>query len=142
MEKFAVFGNPISHSKSPRIHALFAAQTGIEHPYGTVLAPLDGFETALQAFIHAGGQGANVTVPFKEHAYEVASELSERASLAGAVNTLKVLPDGGLLGDNTDGIGLLTDLERQGLIKPKDRILLVGAGAQHGRDLAAVVFWL
>ncbi|CAI1201762.1 shikimate dehydrogenase [Serratia liquefaciens] len=128
MEKFAVFGNPISHSKSPRIHALFAAQTGIEHPYGTVLAPLDGFETALQAFIHAGGQGANVTVPFKEHAYEVASELSERASLAGAVNTLKVLPDGGLLGDNTDGIGLLTDLERQGLIKPKDRILLVGAG--------------
>lgn len=57
MEKFAVFGNPISHSKSPRIHALFAAQTGIEHPYGTVLAPLDGFETALQAFIHAGGQG-------------------------------------------------------------------------------------
>ncbi|MNP41950.1 Shikimate dehydrogenase [compost metagenome] len=93
-----------------------------------MLAPLDGFETALQAFIHAGGQGANVTVPFKEHAYEAASELSERASLAGAVNTLKVLPDGGLLGDNTDGIGLLTDLERQGLIKPKDRILLVGAG--------------
>ncbi|MGO2441104.1 shikimate dehydrogenase [Serratia proteamaculans] len=128
MEKFAVFGNPIGHSKSPRIHALFAAQTGIEHPYGTVLAPLDGFETTLQAFIQAGGQGANVTVPFKEKAYEAATELSQRASLAGAVNTLKILPDGGLLGDNTDGIGLLTDLERQGLIQPKDRILLVGAG--------------
>ncbi|CAI0894731.1 shikimate dehydrogenase [Serratia entomophila] len=128
MEKFAVFGNPIGHSKSPRIHALFAAQTGIEHPYGAVLAPLDGFETRLQAFIAAGGQGANVTVPFKERAYVAASELSERASLAGAVNTLKVLPQGGLLGDNTDGIGLLTDLERQHLVRPQDRILLVGAG--------------
>jgi shikimate dehydrogenase len=128
MEKFAVFGNPISHSKSPRIHALFAVQTGIEHPYGAVLAPLDDFEATLQMFIRAGGQGANVTVPFKEKAYEVATELSERASLAGAVNTLKVLPEGGLLGDNTDGIGLLTDLERQGLIRPKDRVLLVGAG--------------
>ncbi|WP_434461680.1 shikimate dehydrogenase [Serratia plymuthica] len=128
MEKFAVFGNPIGHSKSPRIHALFAAQTGLEHPYGRVLAPLDGFETTLQAFIQAGGLGANVTVPFKEHAYKVATELSERASLAGAVNTLKVLPEGRLLGDNTDGIGLLTDLERKKLIQPKDRILLVGAG--------------
>lgn len=98
MEKFAVFGNPIGHSKSPRIHALFAAQTGIEHPYGAVLAPLDSFETSLQAFIHAGGLGANVTVPFKERAYELASELSERAAMAGAVNTLKVLPNGGLLG--------------------------------------------
>lgn len=128
MEKFAVFGNPIGHSKSPRIHALFAAQTGIEHPYGTVLAPLDGFETSLQAFIRAGGLGANVTVPFKERAYSAASELSERAAMAGAVNTLKVLPNGELLGDNTDGIGLLTDLQRQQLIRPQDRILLVGAG--------------
>ncbi|OMQ21182.1 shikimate dehydrogenase [Serratia oryzae] len=128
MEKFAVFGNPIAHSKSPRIHALFAEQTGIEHPYGTVLAPLDGFEVALQQFIAEGGKGANVTVPFKERAYEVSTELSDRAAIAGAVNTLKVLPNGGLLGDNTDGIGLLTDLECQQLIQPGDRILLVGAG--------------
>ncbi|MDQ9130117.1 shikimate dehydrogenase [Serratia fonticola] len=128
MEKFAVFGNPIAHSKSPRIHALFAQQTGIEHPYGTVLAPLDGFVPTLQRFIAVGGQGANVTVPFKECAYEAASELSERAAMAGAVNTLKVLPDGKLLGDNTDGIGLLSDLERQRLIRPDDRVLLVGAG--------------
>ncbi|WP_447873254.1 shikimate dehydrogenase [Serratia fonticola] len=128
MEKFAVFGNPIAHSKSPRIHALFAQQTGIEHPYGTVLAPLDGFVPTLQQFIAAGGQGANVTVPFKECAYEAADELSERAAMAGAVNTLKVLPDGKLLGDNTDGIGLLSDLERQRLIRPSDRVLLVGAG--------------
>lgn len=128
MEKFAVFGNPISHSKSPLIHALFAEQTGIDHPYGTVLAPLESFEASLQAFIRAGGQGANVTVPFKERAFQAASELSELASLAGAVNTLKVLPEGGLLGDNTDGIGLLTDLKRQQLIWPQDHILLVGAG--------------
>jgi shikimate dehydrogenase len=141
MEKFAVFGNPIGHSKSPRIHALFAAQTGIEHPYGTVLAPLDGFETTLQTFIQAGGKGANVTVPFKENAYEAATELSQRASLAGAVNTLKILPDGGLLGDNTDGIGLLTDLERQKLIQPKERILLVGAGgAARGAILPLLSF--
>jgi len=128
MEKFAVFGNPIAHSKSPRIHALFAEQTQIDHPYGSVLAPLDGFESVLQQFIIEGGKGANVTVPFKERAYEASSELSDRAAIAGAVNTLKVLPDGRLLGDNTDGIGLLTDLERQQLIQPGDRILLVGAG--------------
>lgn len=128
MEKFAVFGNPIAHSKSPRIHALFAEQTGIEHPYGTVLAPLDGFEHSLQQFITAGGKGANVTVPFKERAYELAGQLSERAAMAGAVNTLKVLADGELLGDNTDGIGLLSDLERQQLVQPSDRVLLIGAG--------------
>lgn len=128
MEKFAVFGNPIAHSKSPRIHALFAEQTGIEHPYGTVLAPLEGFEQTLRQFIAAGGKGANVTVPFKECAYEVATEVSERAAIAGAVNTLKVLPDGQLLGDNTDGVGLLSDLERQQLIRPSDRELLIGAG--------------
>ncbi|AHG19883.1 shikimate dehydrogenase [Chania multitudinisentens RB-25] len=128
MEKFAVFGNPIAHSKSPRIHALFAEQTEIDHPYGSVLAPLDGFEVALRQFITAGGKGANVTVPFKESAYAVSNELSDRAAIAGAVNTLKVLPDGRLLGDNTDGIGLLTDLKCQQLLQPGDRILLVGAG--------------
>jgi shikimate dehydrogenase len=141
MEKFAVFGNPIGHSKSPRIHALFAEQTGIEHPYGTVLAPLDGFATTLQDFITAGGKGANVTVPFKEQAYEIANELSERAAMAGAVNTLKVKDSGYLLGDNTDGVGLLTDLERQRLIQPKDRILLVGAGgAARGTILPLLSF--
>lgn len=128
MDKFAVFGNPIAHSKSPRIHALFAQQTGIAHPYGTVLAPVDDFAGSLQEFIGAGGEGANITVPFKEQAYQLADELTERAAMAGAVNTLKRQHDGLLLGDNTDGIGLLSDLERQGLINPGDCILLVGAG--------------
>lgn len=128
MKKYVVFGNPIAHSKSPRIHALFAEQTGVEHPYGAMLAPLDGFGSALQQFIAGGGLGANVTLPFKEQAYKAATKLSQAAELAGAVNTLKLLPNGELFGDNTDGIGLLSDLERQQFIRSKDRVLLVGAG--------------
>lgn len=128
MAKFAVLGNPIAHSKSPRIHALFAEQTGIEHPYGAVLAPLEEFDSTLQQFIAAGGKGVNITVPFKERAYELATELSERAAMAGAVNTLKISPGGQLSGDNTDGIGLLSDLQYQQLIRPNDRVLLIGAG--------------
>ncbi|WP_338560386.1 shikimate dehydrogenase [Erwinia sp. E_sp_B04_7] len=128
MQTFAVFGNPVTHSKSPRIHQLFAEQTGIDHPYGRICAPVEGFSSSLSEFMQQGGKGANVTLPFKEQAYEMADELTERAALAGAVNTVKRLEDGRLLGDNTDGIGLLTDLNRLELIKPADRILLVGAG--------------
>lgn len=128
MRNFAVFGNPINHSKSPRIHQLFAQQTGIPHPYDRICAPVDEFERSVAAFIAQDGAGANVTLPFKEQAYRLVDELTERASLAGAVNTIKKLDDGRLLGDNTDGIGLLTDLERLSLIKPGDRVLLVGAG--------------
>lgn len=128
MSSFVVIGNPINHSKSPRIHQLFAEQTGIAHPYERLCAPLDGFEQAVRAFFVRGGLGANVTLPFKQQAYELASELTERAALSGAVNTLKKLDDGRLSGDNTDGIGLLSDLERLDLIKPDDRILLIGAG--------------
>jgi shikimate dehydrogenase len=128
MEQYAVFGNPIAHSKSPFIHLRFAQQLKIEHPYGRVLAPLDAFNETLDAFIAAGGKGCNVTVPFKEDAFARADELTERAALAGAVNTLKRLEDGRLLGDNTDGIGLLSDLERLAFIKPGYRVLLIGAG--------------
>lgn len=128
MDTFAVFGNPIQHSKSPQIHKLFAEQLNIEHPYGRILAPLDAFIETLDSFFAAGGKGANVTLPFKEQAFAHADELTERAALAGAVNTLKRLEDGRLLGDNTDGIGLLSDLERLALIKPGDRVLLLGAG--------------
>ena len=128
METFVVFGNPISHSKSPRIHQLFAQQTGIMHPYGRICAPVDDFSGALQHFFIAGGRGANVTLPFKQEAFALADELTERAASAGAVNTLKREVDGRLLGDNTDGIGLLSDLQRLSLIQPGDRILLIGAG--------------
>lgn len=128
MESYVVFGNPIAHSKSPFIHQQFAGQLGIAHPYGRMLAPLDGFLPTLENFFRQGGKGANVTVPFKEEAFARADELTERAALAGAVNTLKRLNDGRILGDNTDGIGLLSDLERLDLIKPGDRVLLIGAG--------------
>ncbi|MGL4723127.1 MAG: shikimate dehydrogenase [Scandinavium sp.] len=128
MEPYAVFGNPIAHSKSPFIHQQFALQLNIEHPYGRVLAPREAFNAALDTFMAAGGKGCNVTVPFKEEAFSRADELTERAAMAGAVNTLKRLEDGRLLGDNTDGIGLLSDLERLAFIKPGFRILLVGAG--------------
>lgn len=128
MPSFVVFGNPISHSKSPRIHQLFAEQTGIPHLYDRLCAPIDGFERSARQFFAQGGQGANITLPFKQQAFELSNELTERAALAGAVNTLKKLDDDRLLGDNTDGIGLLSDLQRLQLIQPDDRILLIGAG--------------
>lgn len=128
METYAVFGHPVAHSKSPFIHQQFAEQLKIDHPYGRILAPLDGFVMTLEQFFAAGGKGANVTVPFKEQASARADELTERAALAGAVNTLMRLQDGRLLGDNTDGIGLLSDLERLKFIRPGARVLLIGAG--------------
>ncbi|OON35526.1 shikimate dehydrogenase [Izhakiella australiensis] len=145
-QPYVVFGNPIKHSKSPHIHQLFALQTGIAHPYGRILAPHDRFAAAIEAFFSAGGQGANVTMPFKLEACQLANQLTERASLAGAVNTLKRRDDGSLLGDNTDGIGLLTDLQRLDMLQPGYKVLLIGAGGaargvilpllQYGVDIA------
>ncbi|MEI7256978.1 shikimate dehydrogenase [Dickeya dadantii] len=127
-QSFAVFGHPIAHSKSPRIHALFAEQMGISLTYERILAPLDGFEDSLKAFFQHGACGANVTAPFKERACAAMDELSERARSAGAVNTIQKKVDGSLYGDNTDGIGLLSDLQQHEFIQPHDRVLLVGAG--------------
>lgn len=127
-DHYAVFGNPIAHSKSPRIHAEFARQTGEDLDYVALLAPLDDFAGAVAAFRDAGGRGANVTVPFKEDAFRLATRLTPRAQGAGAVNTLTF--DGGeIAGDNTDGAGLVRDLAvnlRQALAG--QRILLMGAG--------------
>ncbi len=128
MDKYAVLGHPISHSKSPFIHTLFAKQTMQNMQYEAIEAPLDGFKGTVQAFIQQGGKGCNVTVPFKEEAYAMADLLSERARLAGAVNTLKVLDDGGLLGDNTDGAGLVADLHLNNISLEGKRVLLIGAG--------------
>ena len=127
-DAYAVFGNPIAHSKSPRIHAEFARQTGQDMNYSARLAPLDGFAEAVQAFRAEGGRGANVTVPFKEQAFALVTRLSERARVAGAVNTLVFEPEG-LYGDNTDGAGLVRDLTANlGLDLAGRRILLMGAG--------------
>ncbi|HEY9097467.1 MAG TPA: shikimate dehydrogenase [Thiobacillus sp.] len=127
-DRYAVFGHPIAHSKSPQIHATFARQTGQDMTYEAILAPLDGFAESVTQFIAAGGRGANVTVPFKEAAYTLATRLSPRAQRAGAVNTLIFEADG-IVGDNTDGAGLVADLTRN-LHRPLDgkRILLLGAG--------------
>ncbi len=125
---YAVIGNPIAHSKSPEIHARFAQETAQVMQYTRLLAPLDSFATTVQKFIEEGAKGANVTVPFKLDAYALATTLTDRAQAAGAVNTLKF--DGEtILGDNTDGIGLVTDIVRNaGVSLTGKRILLLGAG--------------
>ncbi len=128
VKQFAVFGNPVSHSRSPRIHELFAMQVGIKQTYRAIQAPVDAFEDTLDAFFASGARGANITAPFKERAYAKSHDVTKRAYLAGAVNTLKRLDDGCLLGDNTDGIGLLADLTRLAFIQPQYCVLLVGAG--------------
>ncbi|WP_252272313.1 shikimate dehydrogenase [Pseudomonas subflava] len=128
MDRYGVFGNPIGHSKSPLIHRLFAEQTGQDLTYEALPAPLEDFPGYARAFFETG-RGGNVTVPFKEEAYRLADELSERARRAGAVNTLKKLDEGRLLGDNTDGAGLVRDLTvNAGLDLADKRILLLGAG--------------
>ena len=126
MDRYAVIGNPIAHSKSPRIHAAFAAQTGQQLSYEALLAPLDGFRAAVAEFRHAGGRGMNVTVPFKLEAHALAERLSPRAEAAGAVNTLAFDGDG-IFGDNTDGAGLVRDLTHN-LNCPltERRVLLLG----------------
>lgn len=127
-DRYAVIGNPIAHSKSPEIHTCFAAQTHQKVIYERLLAPLEGFATAVHRFIQEGGRGANVTVPFKLEAHAFATSLTERAQAAGAVNTLKFDKDV-VLGDNTDGVGLVTDIVRNAdtVVKAK-RVLLLGAG--------------
>lgn len=128
MDHYVVFGNPIGHSKSPLIHRLFAEQTGQQLDYSTLLAPLEDFIGCAQAFFEQG-LGANITVPFKEQAFRLADSLTERAQRAGAVNTLRKGTDGRLLGDNTDGAGLVRDLTvNAGFSLLGKRILLLGAG--------------
>ncbi|MBD9422069.1 shikimate dehydrogenase [Achromobacter sp. ACM04] len=128
LARYAVIGNPIAHSRSPQIHAMFAEQTGKPLRYERLLAPVDGFAQAVAAFVAEGGLGLNVTVPFKLDAYALAAgRLSSRARLAGAVNTLS-WRDGAWHGCNTDGVGLVSDLLRLGVRLTGASVLLVGAG--------------
>ena len=132
VDHYVVIGNPIAHSKSPQIHAAFALQTGEAMAYERLLAPLDGFEATVRDFIATGGRGANVTVPFKLEAFALADTLSERATAAGAVNTLRFDHDGAqvrIVGDNTDGVGLVRDIVANAGVAIKGaRVLLLGAG--------------
>lgn len=155
-DRYAIFGNPVAHSKSPRIHALFAAQTGEDIQYEAILAPRDDFAGCVRAFARSGGCGANVTLPFKEEAFRLCEQRTARAKAAGAVNTLIIAHEddssdqwsvhraptgvtpplgkgvGGkvhLVGDNTDGAGLVRDIEHNlGFAIAGKRILLLGAG--------------
>ena len=126
--RYAVLGHPVAHSRSPFIHAAFAQATGEPVVYERVLAPLDAFEATLRQFAAEGGQGCNVTVPFKFAAHDLCPRRTARAALAGAANVIRFDAEG-WLADNTDGVGLLLDIE-QGAAMPLAgrRVLLIGAG--------------
>jgi shikimate dehydrogenase len=127
-DRYAVIGNPVAHSKSPWIHAEFARQTGEAIEYGAIEAPVGGFAAAAEAFRAAGGRGLNVTLPFKQEAFRYCRETTARARAAAAANTLSFAGETAS-GDNTDGIGLVTDLERNlGFAIARRRVLLLGAG--------------
>lgn len=126
-DQYRVFGNPIAHSRSPDIHHIFAQQSQQNINYQKQLVGIDGFTSAVTDFIKQNGKGANVTVPFKEQALALADELTERALLAGAVNTL-TFKEGKIFGDNTDGEGLVQDLITNQVILKDSRVLLLGAG--------------
>jgi len=127
--RYAVMGNPVEHSKSPLIHKLFAQQLGHLMEYTALWVDTDGFADAVEQFRLDGGKGLNVTVPFKLEAFRLSQTLSERAKLAGAVNTIRFEPDGKLFGDNTDGTGLVHDLNKNLNIPLRGKkILILGAG--------------
>lgn len=128
-DRYGVMGNPIAHSKSPMIHSLFASQTKQSLSYEAILVEIGAFNEAVEAFRATGGKGLNVTVPFKRDAWKRVDERSPCAELAGAVNTIVVRDDGSLLGDNTDGTGLVRDI-RDNLKLPLagKNILILGAG--------------
>lgn len=132
-EHYAVIGNPVAHSKSPQIHAEFARQTGQDMGYEWLLAPVDAFAATARQFFSAGGKGLNVTVPFKHEAWDMVDAHADSARDADAVNTIR-LEDGKLVGYNTDGIGLVSDIQRNlGFPIRGKRVLLMGAGgATHG----------
>ncbi len=140
LDCYAVMGNPIAHSKSPVIHRMFAEQTGQSVGYDALLVEEDGFPAAVAEFMAAGGKGLNITVPFKQEAWQIADKLSARAQRAGAVNTLWWDENGSLQADNTDGVGLVRDLTGNQSVSLQDKtILLLGAGGAARGVLAPLL---
>ncbi len=138
-DRYAVIGHPISQTKSPQIHTEFARQTGEDITYAAILAPLNEFEKTVQDFIAGGGKGMNVTLPFKQQAYAMCDAVSERAQLAGAVNTL-TFKDGKIVGDTTDGKGLVRDLiGNLGFDIEGKSVLVIGAGGAARGALAPLL---
>lgn len=139
LDHYCVMGYPISHSRSPWIHTRFAELTGEPVFYDRREIPLDHFDRSVQAFVSEGGRGCNITVPFKFEAAALATQTSERALLAQACNVL-TFRDGQILGDNTDGIGLVDDIERNAGVKLQGlRVLLIGAGGAAAGVLGPLI---
>jgi shikimate dehydrogenase len=139
-DRYVLFGNPVAHSPSPVVHAAFAAQTGQDLRYDRQLVPLGEFARAAADFFAGGGRGGNVTVPFKEDAFRFVDRLSARAQRAGAVNTLALEDDGEVLGDNTDGVGLVRDLTvNLNWVIAGRRVLVLGAGGAARGVLAPLL---
>ena len=139
MDRYVVAGNPVEHSQSPFIHAEFARQTGQVMAYGRLLWPLEGFADSLRALVDSGAKGCNITVPFKFEAARIATRLSARAALAQAANVLSFDAEG-WRGDNTDGVGLVRDIEHTaGMALRGQRVLLIGAGGAAAGVLGPVL---
>jgi shikimate dehydrogenase len=139
VDRYAVIGNPVEHSRSPFIHARFAKQTGEAVSYGRVLSPLDAFAPTVRTFAAQGGRGCNVTVPFKLEAPALAARLTPRARLAQAANVLRFDADG-WVGDNTDGIGLVRDIEQNaGVVLAGRSVLVAGAGGAAAGALGPLI---
>lgn len=138
-DRYAVIGHPVAHSRSPQIQAHFAQAHAQAMDYGRIEATAEQFDVKAREFFDSGGKGLNVTLPHKEAAARLADALTERARLAGAVNVLAKRPDGSLLGDNTDGAGLVADLARLGVQVTDRRVLLVGAGGATRGILAPLL---
>jgi shikimate dehydrogenase len=140
LDRYAVFGYPIKHSKSPRIHQIFAEQTGQSLEYSAQEVPAEQFPEAVAAFFAKGGKGLNCTIPLKELAWAYADVKTERAQLSKAVNTLALQADGSILGDNTDGRGLVTDLmSNHAVTLAESRILILGAGGASRGIIAPIL---
>ncbi len=139
VDRYAVIGSPVAHSRSPFIHRAFALATGQAIEYARLECPMDGFETVLRAFAASGARGCNVTLPFKFEALRIAAHCTARAELAGAANTLR-FDDAGWLADNTDGIGLVRDIEANARVAIGGRrLLLIGAGGAAAGALGALL---
>jgi shikimate dehydrogenase len=139
MDRYVVAGNPVEHSQSPFIHAEFARQTAQAMEYGRVLWPLDGFADSVRALAASGAKGCNITVPFKFEAAIQGRRLTERAALAQAANVLRFDADG-WLADNTDGVGLVNDIERNArVLIERKRVLLIGAGGAAAGVLGPIL---
>ncbi len=128
IDNYAVMGNPVAHSKSPEIHKAFAVQTDQKIKYQSIFVPQGEFNSAIKLFSNLGGKGLNITLPYKQDAYDVVTNASERAKIATAANTLIFKLGGTIVGDNTDGVGLVRDLDRNGINLNDKRLLIIGAG--------------